>query len=98
MIINKGPNPLDFEVGVIIARFQVHKLHEAHIQLIDFVCENHKKVILFLGVPVVGNTKSNPLDFATRKAMVQSMYPNLIILPLRDQRSNDKWSQILDLT
>jgi bifunctional NMN adenylyltransferase/nudix hydrolase len=98
MIIKNGPNPKEFEVGCIIARLQVHKLHDAHIKLIDYVCSNHKKVILFLGVPVVGNTRSNPLDFATRKAMVQAMYPNLVILPLRDQRSNEKWSKILDET
>lgn len=96
MEIKTSINPADYEIGVIIARFQVHKLHEGHIKLIDHVCENHKKVILFLGVSVIGNTQSNPLDFATRRAMIQQQYPHIVILPQKDQRSNEKWSQDLD--
>ena len=84
------------QIGVIIARFQVHKLHEGHINLIDKVIENHKKVIVFLGVPVIGNTKSNPLDYASREAMIKEIYPNVIVLPLKDQRCNEKWSRELD--
>lgn len=96
--IKKEIDPSNYEIGVIIGRFQVHKLHDAHRGLIDKVCSNHKKVIVFLGVPVIQNTKTNPLDFATRKEMLQKEYPNVIILPLQDQRSNEKWSQVLDAT
>jgi bifunctional NMN adenylyltransferase/nudix hydrolase len=49
-----------------------------------------------LGVPVIGNTKSNPLDYASREAMIKQSYPNVIVLPLKDQRSNEKWSRELD--
>jgi len=96
MEIKTSIHPADYEVGVIMARFQVHKLHEGHIKLINHVCDNHKKVIMFLGVAVVGNTQSNPLDFASRKAMIQQQYPHIVILPQKDQRSDDKWSQELD--
>lgn len=96
MEIKTNINPSDYEIGVIMARFQVHKLHEGHIKLIDKVCTKHKKVIIFLGVPIVGNTKSNPLDFATRKAMIQEKYPSVVILPQKDQRSDEKWSELLD--
>jgi bifunctional NMN adenylyltransferase/nudix hydrolase len=96
MEIKNSTNPSDFEVGVMIARFQVHKLHEGHIALIDSICNNHKKVIIFLGIPQVQNTDHNPLDFATRKAMVQKLYPNVIILPIKDNRSNEAWSHELD--
>ncbi len=89
-------NPKDYQIGVLIMRLQVHQLHEAHKALIDMVCSNHKNVILFLGIPVIPNTKNNPLDFATRRAMVQALYPNVVILPLKDQRSNERWSQLLD--
>lgn len=89
-------NPEDFQVGVIVARFQVHKLHIGHAKLIDEVCKNHKKVIIFLGVPTISNTRSNPLDFATRKAMIQERYPNIVILPQKDMRSDDLWSEMLD--
>lgn len=97
MMENKQtPDPKDSEIGVIVVRFQVHELHAAHRALIDKVCANHKKVIIFLGVSVIQNTKNNPLDFATRKLMIQKDYPDVVILPLKDQRSNEKWSYILD--
>ncbi len=89
-------NPDEFEIGVIVCRMQVHVLHEGHIKLIDMVCSNHKKVIIFLGIPQVGGTKSNPLDFASRKSMIQEKYPDIIILPHKDQRSDQRWSDNLD--
>lgn len=89
-------NSSEYEIGVIVCRMQVHKLHEGHIKLINHVCDNHKKVILFLGVAVVGNTKSNPLDFASRRAMIQQQYPHIVILPQKDQRSDENWSRELD--
>ena len=63
--IPKVVNVGDYEIGVIIARFQVPNLHPVHKELIDTVCENHKKVIIFLAVPVVEQTKRNPLDFSS---------------------------------
>lgn len=96
MHIKAEVDPLNADIGVIIARFQVHELHEAHKDLIQKVSGYHNKVIIFLGVPIIPSTKKNPLDFATRKAMVQDFIPNAVILPLRDQRSNDEWSRVLD--
>ena len=49
-------NPNDYPIGVAICRVQVKELHPAHIALFDKICENHKKVIIFLGVSVVENT------------------------------------------
>lgn len=86
MEIKGSINPSDYSCGVLIGRFQVHTLHEGHRAIIDQVCANHKKVIIFLGVPVISNTKSNPLDFATRKAMIQQLYPNVVILPQKDRK------------
>lgn len=96
MEIKANIDPKDYPIGVIMARFQVHKLHEGHIKLINKVCENHKKVIIFLGVPQIENTKENPLDFASRKAMIQDLYPQVVVMPHKDQRSDEVWSQKLD--
>lgn len=86
----------DYEIGVLIGRFQVPELHPVHRELINTVCNNHKKVIVFLGVPVVEQTHRNPLDFATRKLMIQKEFPMVTILPVRDQRDNKVWSHLLD--
>jgi bifunctional NMN adenylyltransferase/nudix hydrolase len=85
-----------FPIGVVIARLQVHELHEAHHYLIDQVVKNHKKVILFLGVPKVVGTKKNPLDFESRKKMVQHHYPDIVILALPDFGDDKRWSQEMD--
>jgi bifunctional NMN adenylyltransferase/nudix hydrolase len=96
MELQKIINPSDFEVGVIVARFQVDELHAGQREMIDFVCEHHKKVILFLGIPRIENTKRNPLDFATRKLMIQKDYPDITIMAQKDQRSDNIWSDFLD--
>jgi bifunctional NMN adenylyltransferase/nudix hydrolase len=83
-------------VGVVIARFQVHELHEGHHYVIKQVVKNHKKTIIFLGVPKFIGTKKNPLDFDTRKKMVQTHYPEAVIVALPDNASNVKWVQELE--
>jgi len=94
--IQKVIDPSNYDIGVIIARFQLHKLHEGQKEMIDFVLSHHKKIILFLGIARAEGSKSNPLDFATRKAMIQADYPDLVILPLQDQKHDTVWSEILD--
>jgi bifunctional NMN adenylyltransferase/nudix hydrolase len=83
-------------VGVVIGRFQAPELHEGHTGLLDHVTENHKNVVVFLGIPRIQNSKRNPLDFATRRKMVQNVYPDVIVLPLDDNRSDHKWSTQID--
>ena len=56
MKIKSELNPKDFEVGVIIGRFQVNKLHPGHRSLINYALDNHKKVIILLGVSRIQNT------------------------------------------
>lgn len=96
MKVKEEVNPKDFECGVIIARFQTNKLHQGHIDMITHVTSNHKKVVILLGIPVIQNTKRNPLDFATRQYMLHEMFPNVIILPIKDMRDNAKWSAQVD--
>lgn len=85
--------------GVIIGRFQVHKLHEGHHKILNLVGERNDHVIVFLGCIAKGiTTKHDPLDFETRKVMLESAYPEYTILPLYDQKHNTLWSDILDKT
>ena len=88
-----------YDIGVIIGRFQTNELHVAHIDLINTVIQAHKKVILFLGVAPVLGTRRNPLDFSTRKAMIEEQFGTKLsaILPLNDRYSNDAWSAQIDV-
>jgi bifunctional NMN adenylyltransferase/nudix hydrolase len=84
------------KVGVIVGRYQVHELHKAHQEIIEEVISKHDKVILFLGVsPVLGSTH-DPLDFTSRKRMIQEKYPDITILAIPDMRNDDDWSKTLD--
>ncbi|MCK9435084.1 MAG: NUDIX domain-containing protein [Candidatus Cloacimonetes bacterium] len=84
------------DVGIIIGRFQVDDLHEAHIELIDTVVSKHSKVIMFLGLaPIMGGFK-NPLDFEARKMMIQELYPSITVLYSRDVKEDRIWSKYLD--
>jgi len=96
MQIKTVVNPEEYTCGVLVGRFQVAKLHDGHRALIDKVVSHHKKVVIFLGVPRKSGSKSNPLPFAARKLMIQEEYPNIVILPLQDMRSDSDWSKQLD--
>jgi len=85
-----------YDVGIIIGRFQVDKLHIGHQDLINFVINRHKKVIIFLGISNIPGTKHDPLDYECRKQLILSKYPNLIILPINDCRDDLDWSFNLD--
>lgn len=96
MFINCITMEKSYSIGALVGRFQVHELHDAHHYLIDQVVKNHKKVVLFLGVPKVVGTKKNPLDFETRKKMIQYHYPDIVILSLPDFGDDKRWTQELD--
>lgn len=85
-----------YSIGSLVGRFQVHELHDAHDYLINQVVDNHKKVILFLGVTRTSSTKKNPLDFETRKRMIQKKYPNITIIALPDFGDDKRWAQEMD--
>ena len=86
------------DIGVIIGRFQAHELHSEHIKLIESVLSKHEKVVVFLGTSSAIGTKRNPLDFITRKVMLEEKFGTEIsmIAPLADQKSNEVWSKSVD--
>lgn len=84
------------KIGIIIARFQTHCLTEAHVALIQHVQAYNDKTILFLGTNRAILTEYNPLNFESRKMMVQSSFPHVEVQELKDQKYNDVWIQLLD--
>ncbi len=96
LTIKTDINVDEHAIGVTVARFQVKNLHQGQRDLIDTICRNHSKVIIFLGITNIGADNADPLDYATREAMVKSLYPSAIVLPQRDNRSDYFWSKNLD--
>ncbi|HVI46310.1 MAG TPA: NUDIX domain-containing protein [Chitinophaga sp.] len=82
--------------GVIIARFQTPSLHEGHLALIRQVKQKHNRILIILGVSPVKGSRKNPLDFYTRERMIKQQFPEVIVLPLSDQKSDIVWSRKLD--
>lgn len=84
------------DIGIIIGRFQVHELHEAHRGLIDEVARRHDKVFVFIGLSPLRSTTRNPLDFNSRKKLFQEVYPDIDVYYVEDCRSDEQWSINLD--
>ncbi len=83
-------------VGVIIGRFELDDPHPAHRAVIDEVKTKHESVYVILGVPAIPLSVRYPLDFAARRRMIQNAYPDIEVLPIKDQQRNETWKDNLD--
>ena len=87
----------NIDCGIVIGRFQVNELHEAHIDLIESVLKRHDRVILFLGNSIIRNTTNNPLDYRARRTMISEKFPTVEIHYINDVPEDDaRWSKNLD--
>ena len=84
------------DVGVVVARFQTDNLTEGQIQLLHTVQERHPKVVVFLGISPLMGTRNNPLDFQSRKLMIEAAFPEIIVLYINDVNNDLAWSRNLD--
>jgi len=84
------------DIGVIIGRFQLDKLHKGHLALVEHARKSHKKIIVFLGINDGNPTKRYPIDYGTREKMVKTAFPDIIVAPLKDMGDDKKWSKQLD--
>lgn len=83
------------DIGVIIGRFQVHELHRAHLELIDYVKSRHNKIVILLGLAPVKCTIQNPLDFESRRVMFDELNIRNVHY-IHDNPSDEVWSKNLD--
>jgi bifunctional NMN adenylyltransferase/nudix hydrolase len=86
----------DYDIGVIVGRFQIPTIHEAHHKIIAEVVARHKKVIIFVGVSPTLGTKEHPLDFVNRKVMLEKEFKGVVVLPMLDVNNDRIWSENLD--
>lgn len=82
--------------GITVGRFQVAALHAGHHNLFRVMQSRHDRVVVFIAIPRTGASARNPLDFETRRRMIQNLYPDFIVAPIRDKRSDETWSGVLD--
>lgn len=85
-------------IGVIVARFQVAELTDGHKEILNYVlAKNHNQNVIFLGVSPLHGTKTNPLDFDSRRRMLEEAFPGkFTILYQKDTPSDKVWSESLD--
>jgi len=86
----------NYEFAVTVGRFQVADLHYAHIKILYDMMVAHKQILIFIGVSPAIGTERNPLDFQSRKKMLEKQFPNVVIKPIYDQGSDELWSANLD--
>ncbi len=92
-------NPDNKPIGVVIAKFQVAKLHLGHIHLISHVRERHKDVLILIGYYPGVRNKRYQLKVDERIAMVEQTFlgQNFTVMQLRDNPiSSVLWSEALD--
>ena len=84
------------QAGVLIGRFQVPEIHKGQRNTIEAVFARHKRVIILLGVSPVRISNRNPLDFLTRKLMIEKAFPKAIVMPIKDMPDDLNWSKAVD--
>jgi len=84
------------DIGIIVARVQVHELTEGHLALFRNVNHRHNRVVIFLGCTQGGANRNNPMDFVTREKMIHATFPEFTVLPLQDKKTDEAWSSELD--
>ena len=78
-------------VGVVIGRFQVAELHQGHLDYINFVLnQNHDMNIMLLGLAPTKATKRNPLDFDSRRRMIEEAFPGKFTIIYQNDLPDDK--------
>ena len=90
-----SPNQQKVGCGVIYAPFQIPRITYRHKLLIDIAFDTHQLCVIALPVKRFPPTKTSPLDFDTRKAMIGTSYPNVAVVPIPDQKYAAKFIQTL---
>lgn len=88
----------DEAVSVVVARFEVATLTAGHRQMLDYVLsKGYGTNLMILGVAPTLCTKQNPLDYESRRLMIESEYPGRFSFAyIKDCHDDSVWSKNLD--
>lgn len=96
-MLNVQDDALKSDVGVIVGRFQVPRLHSEHIELIKTVKERHLRTVIFLGTPCTRVTRRDPLEYKLRRQMIADVFPDIDdVYFILDKPDDIQWSKDLD--
>lgn len=84
------------DIGIIIGRFQTSKLHDGHSELIKQIKNKHPIVAIFLGISPLIHSKKNPLDFESRRQMINDAYPWIHVHSIPDNPLDTEWIKNLN--
>ena len=84
------------KVSVIIGRFQRPTIHPALDEFIEDKLAESQDVLILVGLSQIQGTIKNPMDFETRKFLLQETYPDATIGYIKDTREHEDWSANLD--
>lgn len=89
-----------YNIGAVVGRFQLDVPHPAHMYLIQHALDKHQNVVILLGVAKVINSRKNPLDFISRKLMIEEYFSKdidrIVIMQLPNQAEDPVWSKEID--
>jgi len=78
------------KTSVFIGRFS--PFHNGHKSVVDAALRVSDQVIIVVGSSFAPRNARNPFTFAERKAMIKSVFPQVVVLPVADYQYNDnKW-------
>jgi len=82
--------------AVLVGRFQMHTLQEAHAEVLEMLLLEHDKVMLFLGSNPAPSDL-NPMEWDVRAAMFEDYFSkDILVLEMPDMPDDRIWSQELD--
>lgn len=76
-----------YDLLVFIGRFQ--PLHKGHQRVIDYALEQANNVLVIVGSSFKARSVRNPFTFDERVRMINCVYPDVIVEPVRDYTYND---------
>jgi bifunctional NMN adenylyltransferase/nudix hydrolase len=84
------------KVAVTVGRFQVADLHYAQIFILYNLMKTNDRLCVLLGCSSATGTSRDPLDFESRKKMLEKQFPDIIIDRIDDNISDEVWSENVD--
>jgi ADP-ribose pyrophosphatase YjhB (NUDIX family) len=93
---NFGGSMQKVDVAVVVGRFQCAQISAGQKYVLDVAQSESHKLMVFIGISPTTPDKHDPLGAETRIHMIKNVYPDALVLTIKDTKSNQEWSKNLD--